>query len=454
MSRKIETARIAEFFAEITEYENAGRLEDAALLAERVADAAPHLAQAQNVAGLLAFRRGERAQALRRFEQAMTLDPDGAAYPRNAGLVYHADNRLDEALAQAQRAIDLAPEEAVSYFNKALILYDCQDIEAGLEAVGQALARAPDYAEAHFLKAELLLLSGHLTEGWESYEHRFATRQAKDMLPKTNKPQWDGRPMAPGRLLLVADQGFGDCIQFARYIPWAASLAPQPVLAASEELMHLLRQIEGIGRTVRRWDEVGPYDAYMPLSGLPRLAGATLSTIPAEIPYLFADPDKVAVWRTRLKALVPSGMKRIGLVWAGRSTHAKDRQRSLRLAQLAPLAARPDVALISLQKGPAVDEIGLNFIAAPLLNLAPQLTDFTDTLAAIQLIDRLVTVDTSVAHLAGAAGIPTSLLLPYAPDWRWLRNREDSPWYPGMRLFRQTRPGDWDEVIELVAASL
>lgn len=448
------TAKIDEFFAEIGDYEKAGQMKAAYDLARRVAEAAPRLAQAQNIVGLLAFKLGDRAQAQRWVEKAMNLAPGVAAYPRNLALVYHAANKPELALAMAQKAIGLAPDEAALHFNKALILYDSLRLEEGLAAVEQALALSPDYAEAHFLKAELYLLGGRLREGWESYERRFQMEQGKDMLPPTDKPQWDGRKLAPGRLLLLADQGFGDSIQFARYIPWVASLAPQPVLAASEDLLPLLRQIEPLGRLVRRWSDAGDYEAYMPLSGLPRLAGTTLATIPAPIPYLRADPVKLAFWQARLNELVPARLRRIGLVWAGRPAHAKDTRRSMTLAQFAPLMARHDIALITLQKGTRIDEIGLSFGAAPLVNLGPMITDFTDTLAILQLLERLVSVDTSVVHLAGASGVPATLLLPYAPDWRWLLHREESPWYPTLRLVRQEHPGDWAGVMARVAASL
>lgn len=454
MSPKLETAKIGEFFNEITDYEKAGKLDLAYRLASRVAEATPQLAQAQNMAGLLAYHRADYRQALEWLHKAIALEPGTAAYPRNAGLVYHALYQSEAALAQAQRAIDLAPQDPGLYFNKALILYDCRDIEAGLKVVEQALALAPNHADALFLKAELQLLAGHFAEGWKSYEGRFATEQGKKMLPTTNKPQWDGRPLAEGQLLLVADQGFGDCIQFARYIPWVAERAPAPILAASDELLPLLRQVKGLGRAVRSWDDVGDYSAYIPLSGLPRLAGTRLDTIPASVPYLRADPQKLTLWQDRLKTLTPAGAKRVGLVWAGRPTHAKDKRRSVELSQFAPLLQREDLVFVSLQKGERVKEAGTIFAAAPFLNLGPLINDFTDTLAILQILDHMVSVDTSVAHLAGAAGVPTSLILPYAPDWRWLLDRDDSPWYPTMRLYRQHHLGDWREVMQRLAAAL
>lgn len=447
MSKKSETAKVSEFFAEIAEHDEAERFDVAYALAERLAQAAPQMAQAQNAAGLLSLKLKNHAQALNWFEKAMALAPTVALYPRNAALALYGANQPDEALKMTERALALAPEESALHFNKALVLYDQKALDAGLAAVNRALELAPDYEDAHFLKSELQLLAGKLTEGWESYEHRFALKQGKDMLPKTSKPQWDGRKLGAGRLLVVADQGFGDSIQFARYLPWVVQRAPQPILAASKELMPLLSQLPGIGRTIRSWDEAGAYDAFIPLSGLPRLAGTTIATIPAQAPYLRADPAKLAIWQERLAALVPAGLKRIGLVWAGRPAHMKDNKRTVKLSQFKPLLERDDLAVITLQKGDRVDEIGMNFSTAPVINLGPSIADFTDTLAILQLLDRLVTVDTSVAHLAGASGVKTALILPYAPDWRWLLDRDDSPWYPSMRLFRQERPGDWAGLI-------
>ena len=279
------------------------------------------------------------------------------------------------------------------------------------------------------------------------------------MLPKTDKPQWDGAPLPPGRLLIVADQGLGDCIQFARYLPWAASRAAAPVLACSADLLPVLRQVPGPARLVTRWEAAPDYDAYIPLSGLPRLAGTSIGRIPAPVPYLRADSAKSSLWKQRIDLLAPSsgrpgGRKRIGLVWAGRPTHKNDRKRSMRLAQFAPLFARSDLAVLTVQKGEQIAQIGDYYGAAPLLNLGPSIGDFADTLAILENLDLLVSIDTSVAHLAGAAGCPAFILLPFAPDWRWLLAREDTPWYPSLRLFRQSRPYDWSGVVERLVEAI
>lgn len=454
MNSQKETAKISEFFDEVAAYEKAGRLDLAYEMASRLAQAVPTLAPALNLAGLLAYKRAEYDLALEWLNKAMAIDDKDPAFPRNAALVYHARRQSKEAEAHTQRALELLPTDASLYFNKALMLYDQLELEAGLVAVDQALERDPTYADAQFLKAELLLISNKFAEGWESYEGRFGTELGKGMLPPTLKPQWDGKPLQPGRLLLVADQGFGDCIQFARYIPWVTQRAPAPTLAASQELVPLLRQIPGLGKVVKDWGDVGEYDVYMPLSGLPRMAGTTPETIPAPVPYLQVDPRKKAYWQARLNELLPAGVKRIGLVWAGRPTHARDKHRSINLAQFEPLLSRDDTVFVSVQKGDRIDDVGGCFFSAPMLNLGPMIHDFTDTLAILQNLDHLVSVDTSVVHLAGASGVPTSLLLPFAPDWRWMLDREDSPWYPTIRLFRQKVSGDWDEVIKRLAASL
>jgi hypothetical protein len=219
--------------------------------------------------------------------------------------------------------------------------------------------------------------------------------------------------------------------------------------------MHpLIRQIRAPVKLVDDWNQCSPFVAYCPLSGLPRLHGTTLDTIPREIPYLRADPARTAVWRARLRGLLPPGFRRIGIVWAGRSTHNNDFNRSASLHAFAPIAALDGIALVSLQKGPPQIAIAEYFERAPLLNLGAAIADFVDTMAIIEALDLVVTVDTSVAHLAGAMGSPVWILLPYAPDWRWLLDRDDSPWYPTARLFRQSSPGDWGSVVDHVSEAL
>ncbi|HLZ65488.1 MAG TPA: glycosyltransferase, partial [Aliidongia sp.] len=262
-----------------------------------------------------------------------------------------------------------------------------------------------------------------------------------------DRPLWDGKPMAQGTLMLIGDQGFGDTIQFCRYIPEVAKLCPNLIMACSSEMRPIVMQQAGITKYFDRWEHMPAFEAYCPLSGLPRLFGTNLANIPAPIPYVKPDPAKVEHWRRRLDMLVPKGYRRIGLVWAGRPTHGNDFNRSMTLAKLGALAKLDGVALVSLQMGPAQAEIGRYFGRAPLTNLGAEIGDFTDTMAILDGIDRLVAVDTGVAHLAGAMGRPVSILVPYAPDWRWLLGCSDTPWYPTVSLHRQDAPGQWDGAI-------
>jgi len=444
---------LSEALEKLARLEQENNLAEADDLANRMLAAMPEHPHILHLAGIVAYRNGRVEQALERMEKAEAISPDMALYPRNMCEVYRGAGRLDDALRAGKRAVELAPNDSRAYFNRALIHYERLELEEAVRLSEQAIALDPDYAEAHFEKAEALLLAGRMQEGWESYEWRFKLKQAEGMLPKTDKPQWDGKPLASGKLLIIGDQGFGDCIQFGRLIPWAALLCPQPVLACSGELTPILRQIPGIGKIVTRWEDTGDYEAYIPLSGLPRLAGIGTDNVPPS-GYLKPDPELVKEWSEKLGRLVPKGKKRIALVWAGRPTHKNDKKRSLKLTQFAPLFAREDIAIITVQKGDTIAQVGGYYGRAPLVNLGPEIGDFLDTMAILQSVDRLVTIDTSVAHVAGASNVPSSLVLPFAPDWRWLLNREDSPWYPSIKVFRQQRPYDWAGVIERVAAEL
>ena len=292
-----------------------------------------------------------------------------------------------------------------------------------------------------------------MAQGWEEYEWRFRIGGAARLMPPTERPQWDGAGFCDGTLLLVADQGFGDVIQFCRYIPWVLERCPEVAVACSAEMIPVLRQLLPADRIFCRWEDCPPYRAFCALSGLPRLHGTRIEHVPASIPYLRADPVRVAASAERLRRIAPNGSRRIGIVWAGRPTHNNDRRRSAKLSDFAPLAALPGVALVSLQKGPAADQAGSYFGRAPLINIGAEVHDYDDTMALLECLDLVVTVDTSVGHLAAAMGKPVWILLATSPDWRWLLNRDDSPWYPTVRLFRQTKARRWGDVFERVAAA-
>lgn len=439
---------IDQWRADAEAHEQAGRLDEAEALLAQIIQAAPGYHPALHQAAILAYKRKRPRDAIRRFERVLELAPDVALYHRNICELYRSQSRLDEAVAHGRRAVELAPDDPGAAYNLGVIHYDRLEIDQAIAAVRRSLELDPSQAAAHFELAEALLLTGRFAEGWQEYEWRFDLPNAPKLLPPNDRPLWDGRPMADGTLMLIGDQGFGDTIQFCRYIPEAAQLCPNLIMACSSEMRPIVMQQAGITRYFDRWEHMPAFDAYCPLSGLPRLFGTELGKIPAPIPYVAADPAKAAHWRRRLDQLVPRGYRRIGLVWAGRPTHGNDFNRSTTLARLAALASLDGVALVSLQMGPAQAEIGRYFGTAPLVNLGAEIQDFTDTMAILDGLDRLVAVDTGVAHLAGAMGRPVSILLPFAPDWRWLLERSDTPWYPTVTLHRQDAPGHWDSAIE------
>ncbi|OYV57796.1 MAG: glycosyltransferase, partial [Acidocella sp. 21-58-7] len=252
---------LSDVIAQISRLEQQNRLDDAGILADRVLAAVPEHPHVLHLSGIILYRQGKIAEAIARMEKSIALAPDVALYPRNMCEIYRGAGRLDDAVTSGRRAVELAPEDSRAYFNLALIHYERLELEESVRICDKALALEPDFAEAHFERAEALLLGGKMKDGWEAYEWRFKLKQAEGMLPKTDKPQWEGQKLAPGKLLLVADQGFGDCVQFGRFIPWAAQIAPAPVLACSGELTSILRQIPGIGRIVTRWELTGEFDA-------------------------------------------------------------------------------------------------------------------------------------------------------------------------------------------------
>jgi tetratricopeptide (TPR) repeat protein len=447
--------RIAGLLALASRHEEAGRLDEAEAVLDGLLSETPEEAGAVHEKGIVAFRRGDMAQAAALMERSIALSPASALFHRNLCEVYRLLGRREEALALGERAVALDPADPHCLHNLGVLHYDRLEPAVAIETAERALAIDPQFPGAHFGIAEAALLLGDFARGWEEYEWRWRLAGVPPPMPPSDRPRWDGRPLGPGEtLLLIADQGYGDAIQFARYIPWAAARCRDVAVACSVELQPVVAQLPGIGRLFDDWGDAPDFTAFCPLSSLPRLAGTRLDTVPAPIPYLRADERKFAGWADRLWALLPRGYRRIGIAWAGRTTHRNDLRRSIRLAALALLAALPGVALVSLQKGAAQAEIGGYWGRAPLLNLGPEIRDFGDTMAILECLERVVTVDTAVAHLAGAMGKPVWIMLPYAPDWRWLMDRSDTPWYPSARLFRQSAERRWEPVVAAVAEAL
>jgi hypothetical protein len=445
---------IGEVLRIANEYERSGRLDDAKRLLDHILRVAPDQGDALHLSGIVTFRQGDVAKSLELMDRSLASGIDTPLYFRNICEVYRASGRLDEALAAARHATALAPADPLCLHNQAVIHYHRLELDASLDCARQALRIDPSLPGAHFVRAEALLLRGEWAEGWEEYEWRFRIAGAAPLMPPTSKPQWDGRALPDRTLLLVADQGFGDVIQFARYIPWAAERCRDIAIACSIEVRPLLRQIAPAAPLFVRWEDAPDYAAYCALSGLPRLACTRVGNVPAPIPYLRADPARAARWAERLGGLVPRDLRRVGVIWAGRTTHNNDRNRSALLADFLPLADVGGIALLALQKGPKTEQAGAFYGRAPLINLGAEVDDYDDTMAILDNLDLLITVDTSVAHLAGAMGRPVWIMLPRAPDWRWLLDRNDTPWYPGMRLFRQRSVRRWDDVVGAIGSEL
>ncbi|WP_315775662.1 MULTISPECIES: tetratricopeptide repeat protein [unclassified Bradyrhizobium] len=394
---------------------------------------------------------GQLDAAIAACEHALALQPDHAPAHTNLGIIHELRGEIDDAVAAHRRAVAADPAYAKGYANLAVALRNAGDIDAALAASHHAISLAPDNALARYNHAHFLLMCGDLVNGFA--EHRWG-RDCPDLsagMPRFDAPEWQGEPLEGRTLLLFAEYGIGDALQFVRYVDRVKTMGGNIVLQVQPAIAPLLRCLEGV-TVVPRGAPLPPFDLQAPLMDLPRIFGTTLETIPVEVPYLATDPIKVAAWRNVL-GRAPS--LKVGVVWAGNPRHKGDRQRSLTAQAVLPRLVMPGVQLYSLQKEPRPDDaLGLAELGADVIDLAPLLSDFAETAAAVAALDLVISVDTSVAHLAGALGRPVWVLLPYALDWRWLRDRADTPWYPTMRLFRQGQPMAWDGVLAWAAAEL
>jgi tetratricopeptide (TPR) repeat protein len=414
----------------------------------------PGLLEAHHQLGKVLSRSGRPAEAEQCFRTALTLKPDYAGVVTARGFALVDLGRLAEAEAAYRSAIQLEPELAEAHYGLGNVLVLAGRLREAEASYRVALGLDPDHVRAHFNLGHVLLATGRLVAGWPHYDRWV------DIYPGGRRaftvPLWQGEPIGDRVLLLHAEQGFGDTLQFCRYIPLVAGGATV-VVEVQQPLRRLLSTMPGIARVVAQGGMLPHFDLHCPLTSLPRVFGTMLETVPCDIPYLAADPARVTVWRQRLDAF--AGL-RVGLVWAGgirpdQPGLAKaDARRSVTLGRLAPIAAVPGITFVSLQKGPPAAEAAHPPNGMVLHDFTAELTDFADTAALVEALDLVISVDTAVAHLAGALGKPVWLLNRFDTCWRWLQDRDDSPWYPTLRLFRQPAPGDWDSVMQAVAAAL
>ncbi len=425
-----------------------GDAEGAVEAITRALELAPDIAAAHFNLGNALAARGRIEEAAACYRRALALAPNFAAAHNNLGSALERLGRAAEAAAHYQRAVALAPDDAEAALNLCTVRHGEGRLEEALALARRAAALKPDFADAHWNEAVLLLTLGDLEAGFAKHEWRWRLDQlAPRHLPG---PAWQGESLAGRTILVHAEQGFGDTLQFLRYVKLLAAQGARVVLEVPQRLVRLAGSVAGASEVVAQGAALPRYDVHCALLSLPLRFATRLETIPAEIPYLAADAASRAAWQRRLGG---DGRRRIGLVWAGSPLHRKDAQRSLPVEVLRPLLDLADVAWYSLQVGERAADLAL-LPPGRVEDLAPALADFAETAAALAALDLVVGVDTAVLHLAGALGRPGFVLLPFAADWRWLSARERSPWYPSLRLFRQERPGDWQGVIARVRAAL
>lgn len=476
-------------FKEAVALHQSGRLGAAEAAYRQIIELDPTHAEAIHHLGVIAYQAGHYQDALRIIRDSLRLNPRNPGALSNYGLALERVQRFEEALAAYDRALELKPaypealynrgnalreldrlEEALASYDKALIhrpkyveahvnrgrtLADLGRLQEALSAYDRALALAPDLAAAQLNQAVARLALGDFPQGLPQYEARWFDEQLAGVARTFMAPQWDGfESVAGSTILLHAEQGLGDTIQFCRYAPLLAAQGARVILEVQPALVSLMQTLEGVDKVLAQGESLPEFDLHCPLLSLPLAFGTTLETIPAEVPYLRPDPARVAIWQARIGSRPRAAGRHIGLISSGNPRYNKDRSRSVPLHQLEPLLTC-DCDFVSLQKEFREEERDvLRRRADRIRSFAEELTDFAETAALIACLDLVIAVDTAGAHLAGALGKPLWLLLPYAPDWRWLRDRTDSPWYPTARLFRQPQRGDWESVVAELAAAL
>ncbi len=410
----------------------------------------PDYAEAHNNLGNVYRDLKENEKALQHYHRAWQLAPGNPEINYNLGVLYHLRGEADRAMEFYEKAVKSRQQFPDAFNNLGKLCHDRNQPQKALDYYDQALRLDSQNADVRFNRSLALLALGRYRQGWQEYEWRFRRCESRRIYPhRLTSPRWDGLPFANQTLLVHSEQGFGDTIQFVRYLPMVKAFGGRVILEVQAELCALLQHMAGIDQVLPlSFDEASrePHDMHVPLMSLPGIFDTTVETIPANIPYLHAAQSHRKQWQPYLR----TGGFKIGLAWAAKCT--SDPQKSCGLEDLFPLLALEAIDVYGLQK----DVAGVPEDADPrgFANLGPQFKNFADTAGAIEHLDLVISVDTAVAHLAGAMGKPIWLLLPYSADWRWLVDREDSPWYPTMRIFRQPRPGDWTRVVKRLVSEL
>lgn len=463
-----------------------GRVADTVAWAQRALEANRHSAAPYYSMARAYQADGQLAQAEAAYRESLARDPLQARAHNNLGCVLQMRGQLDSAIACFHRSLELEPQLAQALQNLAGLIGDSAALaqaaatyrrlaqdrpndpaprehlgnvyrELGLhrEALASfddAIRCDPAQASAHFSRSQELLLLGEWREGWQEHDWRWKVKGLGMPPREFAQPEWDGREFARGTVLLHAEQGLGDAVQFMRYVPLVAARCAAVVVECAPPLAGLLRSVPGGARIVARGEALPAFDAHLPLMSLPRVFRTTPETVPWSGPYLSADPRRVEAWR---KELAPAAKRHVGLVWAGNPRNWNDRRRSMALSALAPLASVAGAAFYSLQWGTGSDQLRTPPAGVRIADFGDRIRDLGETAALMRCMDLILTVDTSAAHIAGALGVRAWLMLSSSPDWRWLLGRDDTPWYPSVRLFRQRDAAEgWDPVVGRVVDAL
>jgi tetratricopeptide (TPR) repeat protein len=430
----------------------AGKADEAIEFLDEVLRSNADRAEAHHARGLAQAALGQWEDAARSHRRAVELRPEFAEAFCNLGTALLALDELDESIVCFRRAIELNPSLAEGHHNLATALAWHARPEETLACFDKALILQPDYNECRVNRATTLLLYGDYERGWVEFESRWRSTEFDRQM---TRPLWDGSPLEGRTILLVAEQGLGDTLHFVRYAPLVKARGGKVIVACQKPLLPLLESCPGIDQLVAQDDIRVDFDVFALFMSLPRILGTTVQTIPATVPYLHARPELVEYWRRQIR---PLGNFLVGVAWQGNPKHCRDRQRSFRLAEFEPLARLPGVTIISLQQGLGSEQIREATDQFAIVGLSERIggeaRPFIESAAIVQNLDLVIGCDSALVHLAGALAAPVWIAQAFFSDWRWLLGREDSPWYPTARLFRQTRPGDWAGVFSRMAKAL
>ena len=426
-----------------------GRRDEALAALRQALQLKPDYVEAQNNLGNVLKEQDRLEEAGAAFRRALEIKPDYAPAHHNLGNLLGDQGHFESAIAEYRRALDLEPNYPEACNNLGRTLVELRRFDEARAALARALALRPNYAMAKFNAAFLSLLHGDFERGWPWYEARWEVSTAKK--PPYSQPVWNGEPLDGKRILIYAEQGFGDAIHFVRYAAMVVARGGEVIVGCQPALERLFRNAVGVKSIITGVNDPVEFDVQIPMLSLPMTFQTRHESIPREIPYLFADPAQAECWRKRIGER--RSLLRVGLAWSGDSQHRRNRKRSIALQMLQPLWRLEGIEFFSLQLGPGAAQL-TEFPTAPIVDHTSLIADFADTAALMTQLDLIISVDTAVAHLAGALGCSVWTLLSFVPDWRWGLEGEETPWYPTMRLFRQPALSDWDSVIQRVEVEL